>query len=306
MFRRVILTFIMFFIPTNMTLADFKYTEETSTSMNMQMQGMPFNFLNNMMSNKQVETVYIKGSRKRVDKQNYSTITMCDLNQTVEIDNSKKVYSIKLMQEDKSQINEICKQLTDEKYVPPVANQVPSQGETVMKTKIIDTGLDEIIDNMKARKYLKEFSITGDGSCIPNMKTKEDVWSVDISPEDVICPLSVPNCNFKPVSKNFDSSCFNKMKIAKEGISAIPGFEIKKVMYMDMFSMMDTKNKQPPMFDGMGNQMTVTMTRTNISRSPLVQSLFEIPEAYTKVSEEQLKKYHRKSQFNPGMNPYTQ
>lgn len=317
MLKKAIFTLIITLLCSNTVFADFKYTEERVNKMNMpgmgmmggnmgMMEGMPPGLMNKMMGGMmqpQLDktTTFIKGNKKREDrmKDNTSTITLCDKKQMIILHHQNKSYVIEDMNQQLRQMEAMCNQPIDPPEfnteipkTPYINNTQESQGDLVIKTTIIDTKEDEMVGSLLARHYIKTVDISGAPNCMPSMNQREDLWAANIKPETLECPMfsQFTGCKNMPFMRKMpqNSNCFKTAKHINEGLQNIPGFVVKKVMTMDMGSMMqgmggmnnDMQGGIPPM---MGGKMKVEDTTifTNLSNDPLPDSLFEIPEGYT-------------------------
>lgn len=291
---------------TGAAMADFKYTEETKNNLNYQMpqvpdmppqfQGMMQNMMQqNMQNMSNATTIYIKGSRERRDIQrdNASSITMCDKKQIVGIDHNNKTYTIESMDEQIALMKSICNGTSP--VAPPNANlaaQKVQPSPLLMKTRIIDTGKDEMIGSLKARHYVKEVFISGNPTCIPDVHTVEHLWATNFQPEEFQCPLlQYKDCKEMPQIRMNRQDCSQNMKIVKEGLNEVPGFIVKREVVTDMSQIMKgAMGAAPPagamgsMMGGEGNKVTTITLITNISKNPLPATLFEIPAGYKQVS----------------------
>jgi hypothetical protein len=333
MLKKTLFTLLILILTSNSALADFKYTEVYSSEVKMpgmenlmneymnqkhqgiknqqdippqyhQMMQSMFGQMNRKITNS--KTFYIKGSKKRVDKnnQNTSTITDCDLQRIIELDHNRKSYQITDLKEHIKHMQQFCSQMPDdinsisqtEKLNPPHRHQLPPPGKTpegqlTIKTSIIDTKQTEKIGKLEARYYIKEVSISGNPSCSPDMTTKEHLWAANFTPEDLQCPLMMQNENcknipdFKPPSAQpRQMDCYKNARIINEGLKNIPGFVVKKVTEVDMMKMSNVYNptsvKIPGVMPQTGFKSVNTITITDISKDPLPESLFEISDGY--------------------------
>lgn len=315
MFKRSMLALIVILISTSSSFADFKYTEEHISKMDMpgmgmmgsgmaggaMMSGMPPGMMNQMMGAiKQppadIKTTYIKGTKKRVDevKHNTSTITICDKKEIIRLNHQNKTYTLQDMTQRLREMEAMCNQQTTQQEfnteIPKNThnnNTQEPQENLIIKTTIIDTKEDEMIGSLVTRHYIKTVDISGAPNCTPSMKQTEEIWATNIKPETLECPIfaKFSGCkNMPKLHKMPNNSCFKNAKHINEGLQSIPGFVVKRVMNMDMGSMMQNiggmQGGMPPM---MGSNMKVEDTTiiTDMSNNPLPDSLFVIPEGYT-------------------------
>ncbi|MGD9580375.1 MAG: hypothetical protein AB7V50_03310 [Vampirovibrionia bacterium] len=284
MIKKSILVMVTVLLTANSAFADFKYTEEHITKMQMPgmgmmggmmggamggMQGMPPQMMNQMMSqmnqmnqpNVDKRITFVKGNKKRVDelKNNTSLITICDKKQSIRLNHQTRTYFIEDMNQRIKQMESMCNQqgnspdfTTEIPQNPYMNNQNQPQGQLIIKNSIIDTKQDEMIGSLKARHYIKTTEISGAPNCMPSMKQQEDVWAANINFEDIECPVfsQFKGCNKMPnMPKMPNNNCFKNAKHINEGLTNIPGFIVKRIMNMDMGQMMQGMGPQ-----GMGMQ----------------------------------------------------
>ncbi|MEW5820556.1 MAG: hypothetical protein AB1782_10230 [Cyanobacteriota bacterium] len=322
MIKKLLLLSLIILINPNFTKADLQYIEEYTTKTEFPgISGMPNinntgnippqykNIMNNMLQNTpDIKTFYIKGSKKRVDdhKTNISTIINCLNQKIITVDHGYKTYSTSNMNMYINQIQSWCNQgniinqQTFSTEIPkqPYINPNQQQGQLTIRTSIRDTGQTELIGTLLAKHYIKEYEISGNPNCIPDMKNVEHIWAINFQPDRFQCPVinNFKACKDKmpPPRPNMpynQNNCFKNAKYVKEGLNIIPGFEVKKIVELDMSAMIPGRTGNmpampqgiPPMMPGNMKSINITEIK-NISNQPLPETLFEAPQGYTEVN----------------------
>lgn len=238
--KKILLAVALVGISLSPAFADFKYTEETKTE--MQMPSMMGAFMQNAMQNSTViKTVSVKGTSERVDfnRKNISIITKCDKGVIIALDHNKKIYNQKTFDQELSESRSACKAIAAEaKKAPqvPVKQNIPNKPLT-FKTVITDTKQDEMVGNLKARKYIREMFISGNPACMPNMHTKEYIWTVNLQAQEFTCPVFAPLKECMKLPQIKEASCLKNAKYVKVGLADVPGFIVKSQIIMDMSEM---------------------------------------------------------------------
>ena len=275
--KRTFCLLAMFLTFTTSAYADFKYTEEHISKMDMpifagmpdmnnmqsppnmqgapNMPGMPPGMMANMMQQMQnpppqIVDVYIKGARKRIDNKNdnKTTLTMCDKRQIVKINHNEKNYVVIPLDQKVKEMEQICGSIQNMEFVTETINQPQSgqnnNGQLIMKTTINDTGQVEQVGSIQAKKYVRVYETYGNPQCMPDTKIEEIVWAANIQFEDLNCPSinKFKGCPELPSMKarpdRGNMDCFSKAKIIVQGLRDIPGFIVKREMDIDMGAMM--------------------------------------------------------------------
>lgn len=321
--KKIALTLLFLLVCSNYALADMKYTIETETRTSMpgmgamgMFPGMPnMGMMNPMMgqqpSQRRGMTIYVKGNRKRVDDLNNNTsqITICNEQKVIKVNHNNRSFIIIDMNKKLQEMDQTCKQMknmslpSQEEFSTKIQDNnqnMPPQyknsgGPLTMITTITDTGEEEMLGDLRARHYIKDFEVSGNPNCMPDMKNREHIWTTNFTPEEIQCPVITNNC-FKQhpyLLKRPQTTCFQNTKIITNGLKNIPGFVVKTEQEMNMGNMMGMMKNMAPqdgedMADmqamaGMFGQMKTTSYTyiRGVSRDILPDSVFEVPQGYT-------------------------
>jgi hypothetical protein len=227
------------------------------------------------MSGQTFETTkMIKGARQRTEQKSsaggamdfmsqVATIEQCDLRRTVQVNDSKKLYFVQ----------PFAGESTPQKATPqtrPTNRQTRQGGTITMTYNVVDTGERKTIFGLTARhlKVTQEMESSAD-SCSGANKTKMEIdgWFVDFSAE-FNCPDEVTRTPYQPSEK---PDC--KDRIIFKGSAGKTGFLLNGTMTF---------------YDASGSPtMTQTTETLELSRAPLVATLFDVPADYKLASSQQ-------------------
>ena len=230
---------------------------------------------------KMESTKLIKGSRERTESKadfgdpaasammpQIATITQCDLKRRVQLSERKRLYHIEPIQA----IAETSGPSTRAAEPEPAGR--PRQGGTVTMTfNSRDTGERKMMFGLQARHIImtQEMESSAD-SCNGESRTKieHDGWYVDFS-ADFSCPIKIAPQRPENIQSR-KPDCMDRYITKGSGV-ADPGFLLEGTMKM-----------YGP--DG-SVRMTQTTETLELSRAPLDQAFFDIPEGFVETRNAQ-------------------
>jgi len=232
------------------------------------------------MSGMKIEsTRMIKGPRERTEQKTemgeaaaamfpqIATITQCDLRRKIQLNDRKRLFLIEPLQT-----------MSETSPSAPVSERQPSgptrQGGTVTMTlSARDTGERKTMFGLQARHIITtQEMVSSPDSCNGPARSKMeyDGWYVDFS-ADFSCPIKLPPQRPENMQAR-RADCNDRFVTKASGISD-PGFMLEGTM----------KIYGP---DGTV-QMTQTTETLELSRVPLDQALFEVPNGYAETKNSQ-------------------
>jgi hypothetical protein len=221
----------------------------------MSMEGMP---------QPMTTTTYVKGSRKRTEQGammgmggDVANIEQCDLKQTVQVNDKKKLYHIDAMDDGTENASGRS----------PVgggirSNPVKKGGTVTIVSNITDTGERKQMFGMTARHIKTSMSMESSAdACSPgDMKTETDGWYIDLP--EFSCPIRFRPTQIGPGGRG--GTCQDRYVYRNTGAGKL-GFPLEETRTMQ--------------------GMTQIVHTVDFSRAPLEQALFEVPSTYTAVND---------------------
>jgi hypothetical protein len=210
----------------------------------MSMEGMP---------QPMTTTTYVKGSRKRTEQGammgmggDVATIEQCDLKQTVQVNDKKKLYHIEAMN--------LGGDETPVSGGRGTSTPVKKGGTVTVTNSIVDTGERKQMFGFTARHVKTSMSMQSspDACTQGDMKMEIDAWYIDLP--ELSCPIPVRPMQYGPGSRG---GCNDRYVYHNSGAGKT-GFPLEQTMTM-------------------AGGMTQTIHTVDLSRAPLDQALFNVP-----------------------------
>lgn len=244
--RAKALVFSLFIITTLAAAASAQGVNYKITQ-TMSMEGMP---------QAMTTTTYVKGPRKRTEQGammgmggDVATVEQCDLKQTLQVNDKKKLYHIEAMNLG-----------GDDAPVSPggrgTSTPVKKGGTVTVTNSIVDTGERKQMFGFTARHVKTSMSMQSspDACAQGDTKMEIDAWYIDLP--EFSCPLPVRPMNYGPGARG---GCNDRYVYHNTGAGKT-GFPLEQTMTM-------------------GGGMTQTIHTVDLSRAPLDQALFNVPGA---------------------------
>jgi len=229
---------------------------------------------NTIMGMKSESVIYVKGMRKRTESSgmmgmgsNPTTIEQCDLQRTIKINDSKKLYYIEPFAKDEDEI------IQEDEKAPLQKKAVTQQkgGTIYMWYNIYDTVDRKKLYGFNARHiwtYQKIKPSTDACSMKDSLIMRSDGWYIDLPQFN--CPVSYRPGTASASRQNIPPDCKDHFVIRHRGKGKL-GFPLSETKKLEMAN---------------GSSIEMGIETLEFSTAKLDSMLFEIPLGYTETTNE--------------------